>query len=119
MPTIIDSLFLELGIDTSKFSADQKRALTKISEFETKAKSSAKKSTQAVKTVGEAFKDIASTTAVGRSAAGLDSFATKLKALGMAGQASESAVAGGVGGMAVGLGALLSPAALSVAALAF
>ena len=118
MPTIIDSLFLELGIDVSKFNADQKRAIEKMAEFEKKAKGSAKKSTQAVKTVGEAFKDIASTTAVGRSAAGLDSFATKLKALGMAGRASEGAVAGGLGGMAVGLGALLSPAALSVAALA-
>jgi hypothetical protein len=117
VPTIVDSLFLELGIDTSKFSADQKRALEKIAEFEKKAKGSARKSTQAVKTVGEAFKDIAASTAVGRSAAGLDSFATKLKALGTAGEVSGGAVAGGLGGMAVGLGALLSPATLAVAAL--
>lgn len=39
---IIDSLFLELGIDTAKFSADQAKALGRIQEFETRAKRAGK-----------------------------------------------------------------------------
>ena len=113
---IIDSLFLELGIDTSKFSADQKRALDKIAEFEKQSKRAAKGATSAVKTVGQAFRDITNDSRIGGSAQRLDSFALKLRNLG---QSAE--VAGGVGtplgALASGLGALLNPATLAIAAM--
>jgi hypothetical protein len=116
VPNIIDSLFLELGIDTSKFSADQKRALTKIAEFESQSKKAAKGARNAIKTVGEAFRDIADDSRVGVGAHRLDNLALKLRNLGKSAQ-----VAGGVGtplgAMVGGLGALLSPAALGVAAI--
>jgi len=116
MPNIIDSLFLELGIDTSRFSADQKKALAKIAEFEKRSKKSGKGAAQAVKSVGDAFRDIASDTRIGTGAHRLDTLATKLRFLGQSAQ-----VSGGVGTpfgkMAEGLGALLSPATLGIAAL--
>jgi hypothetical protein len=115
MPTIVDSLFLELGIDVSKFSKDQQKALSKIAQFETQAKRSAGKAAEAVKTVGAAFRDLSKDSALGASTAHLDTFAKKLKALGQSAQ-----VSGGAGTpfglMAEGLGMLLSPAALGVAA---
>ncbi|HEX5461060.1 MAG TPA: phage tail tip lysozyme [Steroidobacteraceae bacterium] len=116
MPTIIDSLFLELGIDTSKFSKDQQRALAKISEFEKRSKKGAKGAAQSVKTVGEAFRDIADDSTIGGATKRLDSFSTKLKALGQASQVSGG-LGTPLGKMAEGLGALLSPAALGAAAL--
>ena len=116
MPTIIDSLFLQLGIDTSKFSADQKKALSKISQFESETKKSADKAARRVKTVGEAFRDLADDTAIGASARRLDTLSGKLRALGQAGQVSGG-VSGGLGLMAEGLGTLLSPATLAVGAL--
>lgn len=116
MPTIVDSLFLELGIDTSKFSADQQRAIGQIQKFESQAKRSAGKSVDAIKTVGQAFHDIAKDSRLGASAGALDNFAKKLRNLGQAAQ-----VSGGVGTpfgvMANGLGMLLSPAALGIAAI--
>jgi hypothetical protein len=59
MPTIIDSLFLELGIDTAKFSKDQKVALEKIQEFELRTKRAAKVSRNALSSVSEAFHGLA------------------------------------------------------------
>lgn len=115
MPTIIDSLFLELGIDTSKFSKDQQAALAKIAEFERRSKKGAKGASQAVKTVGEAFRDIADDSRIGTGAHRLDTLATKLKGLGQAAQVSGGAGTP-LGKMAEGLGALLSPAALGIAA---
>ncbi len=113
---IIDSLFLELGIDTTKFSADQKKALDQIAEFEKHTKKSAKGSRSAIKTVGQAFHDIASDSAIGASARKLDNFSAKLRGLGASAQ-----VAGGagepLGAIASGLGALLNPATLIIAAL--
>lgn len=113
--TIIDSLFLELGIDTTKFSADQSKALAKISQFEAQAKRSGKGAGDAIKTVGQAFRDLAKDSNVGSSAAHLDSLSKRLKSFGQSVQ-----VAGGVGTpfgvMAEGLGMLLSPAALGIAA---
>ena len=113
---IIDSLFLELGIDTSRFSQDQKKALAKIQQFEAQTKKSADKAAQRVQTVGEAFRSIADDSSVGASAKRLDTMALKLRNLGQAGRVSGGAT-GGLGMMAEGLGALLSPAALSIAAL--
>ena len=115
MPTIIDSLFLELGIDVSKFSKDQQRALEKIKQFETETRKSADKAAARVKTVGHAFRDIADETAIGASARRLDTMAVKLKALGQAGRVSGG-VSGGLGMMAEGLGMLLSPATLALTA---
>jgi hypothetical protein len=115
MPTIIDSLFLELGIDTAKFGKDEQKALVKIKQFESQAKRSAGKAADSIKTVGQAFRDLSKDSSVGASAAHLDTFAQKLKTLGQSAQ-----VAGGAatpfGVMAEGLGMLLSPAALGVAA---
>ncbi len=91
MATIIDSLFLELGIDVSKFSKDQQRALEKIKQFESQTKRAADKASTHVKKVGEAFRDITDDTSVGRSARRLDTMAVKLKSLGQA-----SRVSGGV-----------------------
>ena len=116
MPTIIDSLFLELGIDTSKFSAQEKKALEKIKEFESQTKRSADKAAAHVKTVGGAFRDIADDTSIGASARRLDLFSQKLRSLGQAGQVSGGA-SSGIGRMVEGLGMLLSPAALGVAAM--
>jgi uncharacterized protein YoaH (UPF0181 family) len=115
VPTIIDSLFLELGIDTSKFSKDQQRALEKIKQFESETRKSADKAAGRVKKVGEAFRDIADETAIGASARRLDTMAVKLKALGQAGRVSGG-VTGGLGMMAEGLGTLLSPATLALTA---
>lgn len=116
MPSIIDSLFLELGIDTTKFSSDQTKALTKIAQFESQTKRASGKAASSVKTVGDAFRDLAKDSRVGASADRLDSLATKFKNLGVSMQAS-----GGLGtpfgGMAKGLGMLLSPAALGAAAI--
>lgn len=115
MPTVIDSLFLELGIDTAKFSKDQQNALAKIAQFEAKAKKSGKGAGDAIKTVGDAFRDLGKESRIGSSGAGIDTLAKKLTALGKSAQ-----VAGGVGTpfgmMAEGLGMLLSPAALGIAA---
>lgn len=115
MPTVIDSLFLELGIDTSKFSADQKKALDKIQKFESQTKRAADKAAGRVKKVGEAFRDIANDSAIGASAKRLDAFSIKLRALGQAGRVNGG-VASPIGAMAEGLGALLSPATLALAA---
>ena len=115
MPTIVDSLFLELGVDTSRFSKDQRAALEKIQQFEGQAKRSSGKAADSIKTVGDAFRDLAKDSRVGSSAAGIDNLATKLKNLGVSAQ-----VAGGVGAplgmMAQGIGTMLSPAALGAAA---
>ena len=116
MPTIIDSLFLELGIDTSKFTAQEKKALEKIKQFESQTKRSADKAAAHVKTVGSAFRDIADDTSIGASARRLDLFSQKLRSLGQAGQVSGGA-SSGIGRMVEGLGMLLSPAALGVAAM--
>lgn len=114
--TIIDSLFLELGIDTSKFSKDQQQALGKIQQFESQVKRSAGNARGGIKTVGEAFRDLTKDSRLGASADHLDKLADKIKMLGM----SMSVSGGGgapLGMMARGLGALLSPAALGAAAI--
>jgi Phage tail lysozyme len=116
LPTIIDSLFLELGVDTSKFSKDQAKALTKIQEFESQVKRSTGKAGDGIKTVGAAFRDLAKDSRIGSSAAGIDNLATKFKNLGMSMQVSGGAGAP-LGMMAQGLGMLLSPAALGAAAI--
>src|ERR1700723_2487604 len=116
MPTIIDSLFLELGIDTTKFSKDQQRALAKIQQFESQTKRSAGNARGQIQTVGDAFRDLTKDSRVGSSAAGIDSLATKLKNLGMSMQVSGG-VGTPLGGIARGLGMMLSPAALGAAAI--
>ncbi len=116
MPTIIDSLFLELGIDTSKFSADEKKALERIRQFESRTKRAGDQAATHVKRVGEAFRDIADDTSIGAAARRLDTLGGKLRGLGQSARVSGG-VSSGLGMMAEGLGTLLSPAALGVAAL--
>ena len=115
--TIIDSLFLELGIDTSKFGADQTKALTKIQEFETRAKRAGKGGSDAIKTVGDAFRDLAKSTSIGSGVARIEDLSKKVSGLG-----KSLSVAGGVGAplgaVTRGIGALLSPTALWGAAIA-
>jgi hypothetical protein len=113
--TIIDSLFLELGVDTSKFSKDQQAALAKIAQFEAQTKRAANNARGGIKTVGDAFRDLAKDSRIGSSAAGIENLATKFKNLGMSMQVSGGAGAP-LGMMAKGLGMLLSPAALGAAA---
>ena len=112
---VIDSLFLELGIDTSRFSADQQKTIALIQKFEAQAKKSGKGAGDAIKTVGDAFRDLSKSSKIGAAAAGIDDLAKKFKALGQSAQ-----VAGGIGTplgtMAEGLGRLLSPTSLGIAA---
>jgi hypothetical protein len=114
--TIIDSLFLELGIDTSKFSKDQQRALSKIQQFEGQVKRTSGNARGQIKTVGDAFRDLTKDSRLGASAGHFENLADKIKMLGM-----SMSVSGGAGAplglMARGLGALLSPAALGAAAI--
>lgn len=116
MTTIIDSLFLELGIDVSKFSADQQRAISKIQEFETRAKKAGKGSADAIKTVGDAFNDLARSSSIGAGAARIEDLSKKFTGLG-----KSLGVAGGVGAplglVTRGIGMMLSPAALGITAL--
>jgi len=109
-------LFLELGVDTSKFSKDQRAALDKIAQFESQTKRAAGNARGQIQTVGDAFRDLTKDSRVGSSAAGIDNLATKLKNLGMSMQVSGG-VGTPLGGMARGLGMLLSPAALGAAAI--
>jgi len=115
MPTIIDSLFLELGIDTSRFSADQVKALGKMQEFETRAKRAGKGGGDAVKSVGDAFRDLAKSTSIGSGVSRIEDLSKKVTGLG-----KSLGVAGGVGGplgaVTRGIGALLSPTAILGAA---
>jgi hypothetical protein len=115
VPNIIDSLFLELGVDTSKFSADQAKALAKIQQFESQAKRSAGHARDSIKTVGQAFQDLARESRIGASATQLENLAKKLKDLGQSAQVSGG-LGAPFGAMAEGLGMLLSPAALGAAA---
>jgi hypothetical protein len=115
LPTVIDSLFLELGIDVSKFSKDQQKAIAKIQQFESQTKRAAGNARGQVATVGAAFRDLANDSRLGSSASQVENLATKFKNLGISLQASGGAGMA-VGGMARGLGMLLSPAALGAAA---
>jgi hypothetical protein len=114
--TIIDSLFLELGIDTSRLSSDQVKALTKINEFETRAKRAGKGGADAVKSVGDAFRDLAKSTGIGSGVTRIEDLSKKVTGLG-----KSLSVAGGVGAplgaVTRGIGALLSPTALWGAAI--
>jgi hypothetical protein len=116
LPTIIDSLFLELGVDTTKFSADQQKALAKIADFEKQTKRAASGARSGVKSVGAAFSDLAKDSRIGAGADRLDNLASKFKSLGASMQASGGGAAP-FGAMATGLGMLLSPASLGIAAI--
>ena len=83
MPTIVDSLFLELGVDVSKFSKDQQRALAKIKEFESQTKRAAGNASGPIKTVGQAFADIGKDSRIGAGATQVENLAAKLKTLGV------------------------------------
>ncbi|MEA3197856.1 MAG: hypothetical protein QOF32_1908, partial [Gammaproteobacteria bacterium] len=110
--TIIDSLFLELGVDTTKFSADQQRALAKIKEFESQTKRAAGNARGGIQTVGSAFRDLANDSRLGATSASVENLAKRISALGVSMKASGGGAMEGLGGMAMGFGAMLSPATL-------
>jgi hypothetical protein len=106
---------LELGVDVSRFDKDQQKALAKIQQFESQTKRAAGNARGGIKTVGDAFRDLAKDSRIGSSATQVENLASKFKMLGQSMQ-----ISGGVGtpfgAMAQGLGMLLSPAALGIAA---
>lgn len=55
MPTVIDSLVLELGLDASKFTSVQKVAVNNLKQFEAQALRSGGRVESAVKTMFQAF----------------------------------------------------------------
>jgi hypothetical protein len=118
LPTIIDSLFLELGIDTTKFSADQQKALAKIAQFESQTKRAAGNASGSVKTVGAAFRDLANESRIGASATSVDTLAKKITSLGVSMKASGGGAMEGLGGLAMGIGAMLSPVTLGIVTMA-
>ncbi len=114
MPTIIDSLFLELGIDTTKFSKDQQRALGKIQQFESQTKRAAGNARGGIQSVGDAFRDLSKETRIGSSAASVENLAKKITSLGVSMKASGGGAMEGLGGMAMGIGAMLSPMTVGI-----
>lgn len=111
--TIIDSLFLELGVDTSRFSKDQRAALEKIQQFEAQTKRAAGNARGGIQTVGSAFRDLANDSRLGTTSASVENLAKRISALGVSMKSSGAGgMAEGLGGMAMGLGAMLSPATL-------
>lgn len=43
MATVIDSLFIELGLDTTKFDAAQKKSIEQLRKFDTQSQKAQKK----------------------------------------------------------------------------
>jgi Phage tail lysozyme len=119
MPTIVDSLFLELGVDTSKFSKDQRAALDKIAQFESQTKRAAGNARGGIQTVGSAFRDLANDSRLGTTSASVENLAKRISALGVSMKSSGAGgMAEGLGGMAMGLGAMLSPVTLGIVTMA-
>lgn len=55
MATVIDSLLIELGLDTSKFDASQKKSVEELRKFDEQAQKTAKNTQQGSKNVGDGF----------------------------------------------------------------
>jgi hypothetical protein len=55
MPTIIDSLMIELGLDTSKFDAAQKKSVEELRKFDEQQQKTAKKTQEEAKKTGNEF----------------------------------------------------------------
>ena len=55
MATVIDSLLIELGLDTSKFDASQKKSVEELRKFDEQAQKTAKNTQQGSKNIGDGF----------------------------------------------------------------
>lgn len=55
MATVIDSLLIELGLDTSKFDAAQKKSVDQLRKFDEQAGKSSKNAQRGAKDMGEGF----------------------------------------------------------------
>lgn len=55
MATVIDSLLIELGLDTSKFNAAQKKSVEELRKFDEQADKTAKKTQKGAKETGDSF----------------------------------------------------------------
>ena len=55
MATVIDSLLIELGLDTSKFDAAQKKSVEELRKFDEQAQKTAKNTQQGAKNTGDGF----------------------------------------------------------------
>lgn len=55
MATVIDSLLIELGLDTSKFDAAQKKSVEELRKFDEQAQKTSKNTQQGSKNVGDGF----------------------------------------------------------------
>ena len=55
MATVIDSLLIELGLDTSKFDAAQKKSVEQLRKFDEQAQKTNKNTQQGAKNVGDGF----------------------------------------------------------------
>lgn len=55
MATVIDSLLIELGLDTSKFDAAQKKSVEELRKFDEQAQKTAKNTQQGAKNTGDSF----------------------------------------------------------------
>jgi len=55
MATVIDSLLIELGLDTSKFDANQKKSVEELRKFDDQAQKTSKNTQQGAKNIGDGF----------------------------------------------------------------
>ncbi|CAB5151645.1 hypothetical protein UFOVP148_54 [uncultured Caudovirales phage] len=55
MATVIDSLLIELGLDTSKFNQEQKKSVQELRKFDEQAQKTSKNTQQGAKDIGEGF----------------------------------------------------------------
>jgi hypothetical protein len=55
MATVIDSLLIEIGLDTSKFDASQKKSVEELRKFDEQAQKTAKNTQQGSKNIGDGF----------------------------------------------------------------
>jgi len=55
MATVIDSLLIELGLDTSKFDTNQKKSVEELRKFDEQAQKTSKNTQQGAKNIGDGF----------------------------------------------------------------
>ena len=55
MATVIDSLLIELGLDTSKFNKEQQKSVQELRKFDDQAQKTSKNTQQGAKNIGDSF----------------------------------------------------------------
>ena len=55
MATVIDSLLIELGLDTSKFNKEQQKSVQELRKFDEQAQKTSKNTQQGAKNIGDSF----------------------------------------------------------------